>query len=130
MWDRQVAPFAREFRVVRSDHGGHGGSPVPDGPSRIEDLGRDLLRVLDRLTLGRVSFCGLSLGGMVGLWLAANAPDRLDRLVVCCAAARLPGPAHHPAGHELVRRPGVATVPDTGIARWFSPAFLQGPACA
>src|ERR1700682_3450701 len=90
MWDPQVVPLLRAFRVVRYDHRGHGGSPVPTGRYRIQDFGRDVLRLLDRLAFERVAFCGLSLGGMVGLWLAANAPERVDRLVVCCAAARRP----------------------------------------
>jgi len=124
MWDPQVAALSREFRVVRYDHRAHGGSPVPDGPYRIEDLGGDLLHLLDKLALERVSFCGLSLGGMVGLWLAANAPERVDRLVVCCTAARMPRPEDYAARANLVRAQGMAAVADTVIGRWFTPAFL------
>ena len=123
MWDPQVAALSREFRVVRYDHRGHGGSPVPAGPYRIEDLGRDVVRVLDRLELGRVSFCGLSLGGMVGLWLAANAPERVDRLVVCCAAARMPRPEDYAERAKVVRAQGMAAIADMVIGRWFTPAF-------
>src|SRR5438067_9363362 len=75
MWDPQVERISSAFRVIRYDQRGHGASPVPAGPYATEDLGRDLLRLLDRLELQRVSFCGLSLGGMVGMWLAINAPD-------------------------------------------------------
>src|ERR1700674_782319 len=78
MWDPQMAGLSRAFRVVRYDHRGHGGSPVPAGPYTIEELGRDLIHLLDRLGLDRVSFCGLSLGGMVGMWVASNAPERID----------------------------------------------------
>src|SRR3989442_7962997 len=124
MWDPQVAALSREFRVVRYDHRGHGGSPVPAGPYRIEDLGRDVARLLDRLDLGRVSVCGLSLGGMVGLWLGANAPERVDRLVVCCTAARMPRPDDYAARATLVRAQGMAAIADTVIGRWFTPAFL------
>jgi len=123
MWDRQVAPLSREFRVVRYDHRGHGGSPVPERPYRIEDLGRDLLHMLDRLALERVSFCGLSLGGMVGLWLGANAPERVDRLVVCCTAARMPRPEDYAERAKVVRAKGMAAIADTVIGRWFTPAF-------
>src|SRR5438094_3849795 len=126
MWDPQVAPLSREFRVVRYDHRGHGGSPVPDGPYRIDDLGRDLLHMLDRLALERVSFCGLSLGGMVGLWLGANAPERVDRLVVCCTAARMPRPEDYAERAKVVRAKGMAAIADTVIGRWFTPAFLTG----
>ena len=124
MWDPQVAPLSRAFRVVRYDHRGHGGSPVPAGRYRIEDLGRDVLRLLDRLALERVAFCGLSLGGMVGIWLAANAPERVDRLVVCCAAARMPRPNDYAERAKLVRAQGMDAIADRVIGRWFTPAFL------
>jgi 3-oxoadipate enol-lactonase len=124
MWDPQVAPLSRAFRVVRYDHRGHGGSPVPAGRYRIEDLGRDVLRLIDRLALERVAFCGLSLGGMVGLWLAANAPERVDRLVVCCAAARMPRPNDYAERAKLVRAQGMDAIADRVIGRWFTPAFL------
>src|SRR5256885_7538423 len=78
MWDPQVAPLSREFRVLRYDHRGHGGSPVPDGPYRIDDLGRDLLHLLDRLELRRASFCRPSPGGMVGRGPGAQPPARGD----------------------------------------------------
>ena len=124
MWDPQVVPLSRAFQVVRYDHRGHGGSPVPAGRYRIEDLGHDLLRLLDRLELQRVAFCGLSLGGMVGLWLAANAPERVDRLVVCSTAARMPRPDEYAGRAKLVRAQGMDAVADRVIGRWFTPAFL------
>jgi 3-oxoadipate enol-lactonase len=124
MWDPQVVPLSRVFRVVRYDHRGHGGSPVPAGRYRIEDLGRDVLRLLDRLGLARVAFCGLSLGGMVGLWLAANEPERVDRLVVCSAAARMPRPNDYAERAKLVRAQGMDAIADRVIGRWFTPAFL------
>jgi 3-oxoadipate enol-lactonase len=124
MWDPQLAGLSRALRVVRYDHRGHGGSPVAAGRYRIEDLGRDLLRLLDRLELQRVAFCGLSLGGMVGLWLAANAPERVDRLVVCSAAARMPRPNDYAERAKLVRAQGMSAIADRVIGRWFTPAFL------
>ena len=75
MWDAQAAALAERFRVVRFDHRGHGGSPVPPGPYAIADLGRDVLALLDALGVERASYCGLSIGGMAGMWLAANAPS-------------------------------------------------------
>ena len=123
MWDPQLDSLARTFRVIRYDHRGHGGSPVPAGPYRIEDLGRDLIQLLDRLAIGRMSFCGLSLGGMVGLWLAANAPERVDRLIVCCTAARMPRPEDYAERANVVRAQGMGAIGDTVIGRWFTPAF-------
>jgi 3-oxoadipate enol-lactonase len=123
MWDPQMARLSRELRTVRYDHRGHGGSPMPAGPYRIEDLGRDVLHLLDRLNLERVAFGGVSLGGMVGLWLAANAPERIDRLIACGAAARMPRPEDYAARAKLVREQGMAAIADTVIGRWFTPAF-------
>jgi 3-oxoadipate enol-lactonase len=123
MWDPQVAVLSQRFRVIRYDHRGHGGSPVPPGPYTIEELGRDLLHLLDRLGLERVSFCGLSLGGMVGMWVAANAPDRIDRLVLCCTAARMPRPDDFATRAGTVRADGMDAIADSLIGRWFTPAF-------
>lgn len=93
MWDAQVpALLGAGYRVVRYDHRGHGASPVPDGPYSLADLGSDAIALLDRLGVARAHVVGLSLGGMVGMWLAQNAPERVDRLVLCCTSAEL-GPA-------------------------------------
>ena len=92
LWDRQAGALAERFRVLRYDHRGHGGSPAPDGPYSIDDIGGDLLALLDRLAIARASICGVSLGGMVGMWLAARAPERVDRLVLCCTSARISPP--------------------------------------
>ncbi len=123
MWDPQVQRLSEQHRVLRYDHRGHGGSPVPAGPYTIEELGRDLLHLLDRLGLERVAFCGLSLGGMVGIWVAANAPDRIDRLVLCCTAARMPRPDDFAARARTVRENGMEAIADALIGRWFTPAF-------
>jgi 3-oxoadipate enol-lactonase len=123
MWDPQVEALSRAFRLVRYDHRGHGRSPVPAGPYTIEALGRDLVRLLDRLGLDRVSFCGLSLGGMVGMWVAANAPERIDRLVLCCAAARMVRPEDFAARARTVREHGIEAIADALIGRWFTPSF-------
>ena len=88
MWDEQAPALSERFRLLRYEHRGHGGSPVPPGPYKIEDLGRDVLVLLDRLEVERFSFCGLSIGGMVGIWLAGEAPERVERLVLCCTSAR------------------------------------------
>ncbi|TMD82107.1 MAG: 3-oxoadipate enol-lactonase [Chloroflexi bacterium] len=125
MWEPQVERLSRAFRVLRYDHRGHGGSPVPAGPYTIGDIGGDLLRLLDRLGLERISFCGLSLGGMVGLWLAANAPERIDRLVLCCSAPRMLRPEDFAARARQVRSQGMASIADAVIGRWFTPAFAS-----
>jgi 3-oxoadipate enol-lactonase len=125
MWDPQVPTLAERLRVVRYDHRGHGGSPVPPGPYGLADLGADALRLLDRLGVERVHWCGLSLGGMVGMWLAINAPQRIDRLVLCCTSANL-GPAQMWADRAAtVRAEGVEAIADAGIERWLTAGFIE-----
>jgi 3-oxoadipate enol-lactonase len=123
MWEPQMARLSEVLRVVRYDHRGHGASPVPPGPNGFSELGLDVLQLLDRLELPQVFFAGISLGGMVGLWLAANAPERVDRLVVCCSAARMPRPEDYRARAQLVRTRGIAAIADTVLGRWFTPGF-------
>jgi 3-oxoadipate enol-lactonase len=123
MWDPQVPTLAQRLRVVRYDHRGHGGSPVPPGPYALEDLGADALGLLDRLGLERVHWCGLSLGGMVGMWLAVNAPERIDRLVLCCTSARLGPPEMWAQRAETVRAEGVEAIADAGLERWLTEGF-------
>lgn len=122
VWGDQ-APVLREiFRLLRYDHRGHGGSPVPPGPYEIGDLGRDVLSLLDELGIERASFCGLSIGGMVGMWLASEVPERFERLVLCCTAAKLP-PEAWQERTEKVRAEGVGAVADAVVERWFTPQF-------
>jgi 3-oxoadipate enol-lactonase len=78
MWDDQVASWTRHFRLVRYDRRGHGQSSAPKGPYTMERLGRDVLAVIDALEIAKINWCGLSMGGMVGQWLGAHAPGRVD----------------------------------------------------
>jgi 3-oxoadipate enol-lactonase len=119
MWDAQVPALAERFRVLRYDTRGHGASPAPPGPYSLDDLGGDVLALLDRLGLERVSFCGVSIGGMTGMWLAARAPERVERLAPCCTSAHLPGDWHERAA--TVRAEGVAAVADAALERWLTP---------
>src|SRR5918993_4161965 len=122
MWDDQ-APFLRErFRLLRYDQRGHGDSPVPSGPYKIEDLGRDALALLDRLEIESASFCGLSIGGLVGMWLASEAPERVERLVLCCTAPRFDSDFYDARAHK-VRAEGVGSISDAVLERWFTPEF-------
>lgn len=124
MWEPQVAPLAEHLRVIRYDHRGHGASPVPAGPYDIEDLGRDVLALMDRLGLERASVGGVSLGGMVAMWLGANAPDRVDRLVLCFTSAHLPPASGWADRAVAVREAGTtAVVADAVVARWLTPGF-------
>jgi 3-oxoadipate enol-lactonase len=119
-WEPQAAVLTDAFRVVRYDRRGHGGSPVPPGPYSLEDLGRDALELLDELELERASWCGLSLGGLVGLWLAAEAPERIDRLVLACTTAAFLPREQWLERAQRVRAEGVAAISDSVVARWFT----------
>jgi 3-oxoadipate enol-lactonase len=125
MWDGLLPTLVERLRVVRYDHRGHGSSPVPPGPYALDDLGADVLALLDRLGLSRVHWCGLSLGGMVGMWLAINAPDRIERLVLCCTSAKLGPPEMWSERAATVREAGVEAVADGGIDRWLTPGFRE-----
>lgn len=123
MWDPQAAALAERFRLVRYDTRGHGGSPVPDGPYSIDHVGQDALALLDHLQIERAHWVGLSLGGMTGMWLAINAPERLDRLVLLCTSARL-GPAETWRERaETVRAQGTEAVAEAGVGRWLTERF-------
>lgn len=126
MWDPQVAPLARRFRVIRFDLRGHGRSPVPPGPYQIADLAGDVLALLDRLEVERANLCGLSLGGMIALWLGEHAPDRVDRLVLCCTSARLEPSEAWTARAATVRTQGMGAVADLVVGRWFTPPYAAG----
>jgi 3-oxoadipate enol-lactonase len=79
MWDPQIQELSEHFRVLRFDTRGHGGSEVPPGAYSFDRLGRDVSELLDALKINRVHFCGLSLGGIIGQWLAVYTPERIDR---------------------------------------------------
>jgi 3-oxoadipate enol-lactonase len=123
MWDPQLTEFEKRLRVLRYDTRGHGQSSVTPGPYRIEQLGRDVLHLLDRLNIDRVHFCGLSLGGMTGMWLGVHAPERLLKLVLCNTAARIGTADLWNARIAAVRKGGMKSIAAAVIERWFTSAF-------
>lgn len=128
MWDEQIAAFSEHFRVLRFDTRGHGQSLVTEGPYSIDQLGCDVLAMLDQLNIDKVHFCGLSMGGLIGQWLGINAGERLHKLVVCNTAAKIGDPSVWDPRIETVLRDGKAAMValrDASIARWFTPDFAQ-----
>jgi len=126
MWEPQVAPLVeRGFRVVRYDTRGHGASPVPPGPYELDDLGADVLALLDELGVERVHHVGLSLGGMTGMWLGIHAPDRIASLVLCCTSAKLGPPSMWAERARTVRAEGTAAVAEAGVSRWLTPGYRE-----
>ena len=120
LWDPQIDALEREFRVLRYEHRGHGASPVPPGPYSMSDLGADAIELLDELGVGRAVWCGLSLGGMVGMWLAVHAPERLSGLVLACTSAHVASPDVYRERAALVRRRGIEPAASAIVARWFT----------
>jgi 3-oxoadipate enol-lactonase len=123
MWDPQMAELQRQFRILRYDTRGHGRSSVTPGDYTIERLGCDLVGLLDSLGFGRVHFCGLSMGGMIGMWLAIQAPHRLHRLVLSNTAARIGTAEMWNARIATVRKDGMKSVAPAVIERWFTREF-------
>lgn len=124
IWDDYVKPLTdKGFRVIRHDLRGHGDSPVPAGPYRIEEIGGDALTLLHRLGIDRAHIVGISIGGMLGLWLARHHPARVRSLTVCCSSA-------YPGNRQMwldratqVRAEGMETVADGSVTRWFTAAW-------
>ena len=125
LWDPQVAPFREKFRLIRYDTRGHGKSDAPKGPYSIERLGRDVLAILDHFEITKAYYCGLSLGGMTGMWLGVNAGDRLIRLALCDCAAKVPSPDAFRQRAATVRTNGIAGIIEGILERWFTEPFRK-----
>ena len=122
MWDDNVDALSERFRLLRYDTRGHGGSPATPGPYSMDDLGGDVLALLDRLGIDTASFCGLSIGGMIGMWLASEAPERIDRLVLCCTVPHFPPPELWNERIVAVRSQGIEPMVEPALERWLPPA--------
>jgi 3-oxoadipate enol-lactonase len=125
MWDEQTGPLTRHLRLVRYDRRGHGQSSVFKGPYTMERLGRDVLGVLDGLGIQKINWCGLSMGGMVGMWLGANAGDRVNKLILSNTSAYFPDKTLWEGRIKLVREKGLAAIVDANMERWFTKAFRE-----
>ena len=128
MWDPQVSALRGDFRILRYDTRGHGLSAVPPGPYSQEQLGNDILTLLDAVEIHRAHFCGLSMGGQAGIWLGANATDRFARLVLCDTAAHIGNPEIWNARIGAIRAGGMPAIVSGAIERSFTPRFIaQSP---
>jgi 3-oxoadipate enol-lactonase len=123
MWDDQVARWTKHFRLVRYDRRGHGKSSVPRGAYTMERLGRDVVGVLDALNIAKINWCGLSMGGMVGQWLGANAANRIDKLILSNTACFFPDKTIWEGRLKLVREKGLEGIVDANMERWFTKDF-------
>lgn len=125
MWEPQAKALAGRLRVLRYDTRGHGGTTVAEGPCSLEALASDVLRLLDALGIARAHFCGISMGGLIGIWLGAHAAPRIDRLVLCNTGARIGTAESWNARIRAVSEGGMAAVAGAIVERWFTPEFAR-----
>src|SRR4249920_3075182 len=125
MWEPQMNVFTQLFRVIRYDQRGHGKSGVPPSPYSMERFGRDVLAILDDLNIEKVHWCGLSMGGMVGQWLGANAPTRIDKLILSNTACYYPDPTFWVERLKFVRANGLPALVGSNMERWFTKDFRE-----
>lgn len=125
LWEPQLDALARHFRVIRHDHPGHGISRGASEEVTVATIGEGVLGILDELGIPQASFAGISLGGMVAMWLGANAPERVGRLVLTATGASLGTPSTYAERAALVRAEGTAAVVAGARERWFTPDFAD-----
>lgn len=125
MWEPQMPALTREFRVLRYDTRGHGGSSPAPSAFAITDLGRDVLALLDHLGADRMHFCGFSMGGIIGIWLGIHAPRRLDKLVLAHTAACIGPQAMWNERMAIVNTRGMQAISDAAMRRWFTASFIE-----
>ena len=123
MWDAQASDLSPHFRVLRYDIRGHGASASTPGDYSIDELGNDALGLADALGIDQFAFCGVSLGGMIGLWLAAHAPARLTAAVLANTSAR-PGAERMETRRKAVLAGGMQAVAGAVMGRFFSPRMI------
>ncbi|MGB7193034.1 MAG: 3-oxoadipate enol-lactonase [Collimonas pratensis] len=124
MWDHQMEVLRQRYRILRYDTRGHSRSLASPAPYTLQMLGQDVLHLLDALKIDKFHFCGISMGGLTGLWLAIHAGARLQKLVIADSAARIGTADGWRARAQLVRDSGMAAVADGAAGRWFTPAFI------
>jgi 3-oxoadipate enol-lactonase len=123
MWEPQVPALSQDFRILRYDTRGHGQSSVSPGAYTIEQLADDVVALLDEFEFEQVHFCGLSMGGMIGMALAMRMPNRLRKLVLCNTAPKIGSSEMWNTRIDAVRKAGVQSVVDGVLERWFTPTF-------
>jgi len=130
LWDALAADLLPHVQVLRYDTRGHGATDAPAGDYTVEQLARDALALADALGIRTFAFCGLSLGGMIGQWLGANAADRVTHLVLANTSARVSDPQSMEDRRRTVLEKGMAAIVDTVMGRFFSPRMLESGAPA
>ena len=128
MWESQIREFSKRFRVLRYDTRGHGRSDATAGDYTVSQLAGDVLGLLDLLRLERVFFCGLSMGGAIGIYLGSHTPQRIQKLVLCNTAAKFGTAETWNARIQAVRSGGMRAVAGSVLERWFTGEFRDAHA--
>lgn len=125
MWQAQIDHFKKDYFVICYDTRGHGESSAPQGPYSLDELGQDVIRVLDDLNIEKAFFCGISMGGLTGQWLAIHQPERFYRVIVCNTAAKIGQEQAWLDRAKLVREQGLQPISETAASRWFTESFIK-----
>lgn len=125
MWQPQIEHFQQDYYVICYDTRGHGASSAPQGPYSLEQLGQDVVNLLDHLNIAKAAFCGISMGGLTGQWLAIHKPERFSQVIVCNTAAKIGQEQAWQDRAALVREQGLAPIAATAASRWFTDPFIQ-----
>ncbi len=125
MWDTQMPAFTERFRLLRYDSYGHGASTFAAGRFKIDRLGQDVVRLLDHLRIASASFCGLSVGGLIGQWLGLHAAKRMEKIVLCNTAAHIGTAESWNARIEAVNKGGISSISTGILERWFTAPFRE-----
>jgi 3-oxoadipate enol-lactonase len=123
MWQRQVEELGLEFRLLRYDTRGHGRSSGPPGPHTIAELGQDVVHLLDTLGIKQASFCGISMGGLIGQWLGIHAPQRIHKLILGNTAAKIGTEEGWNSRIATVLQEGLSSIIPGTLERWLTAEF-------
>ena len=126
MWKPQVLSLASKYRLLRYDTRGHGDSPAASTPYTMAQLGQDVIGLMDSLQISKASFCGLSMGGMIGIYIGINSPERIENLILANTNAYTAQPEFWQKRIDtLLNDGGIPTIVDGVMARFFSPEFTS-----
>lgn len=125
MWQPQIDALQNDYFIICYDTRGHGQSSAPTGPYHLDQLGQDVINLLDHLNIDKAFFCGISMGGMTGQWLAIHHPHRFYHLMLCNTAAKIGNKAAWIERAQLVRGQGLETIAATAASRWFTAGFID-----
>lgn len=128
MWQAQIEYFQKDHFLICYDTRGHGQSSAPQGPYTIDQLGQDVVNLLDHLNIQKATFCGISMGGLTGQCLAIHHSARFNHVIVCNTAAQIGQEQAWLDRAKLVREQGLKPIAETAASRWFTESFIQSQA--